>query len=154
MKLTKSLVILFSLIIVIWLAMGLGPWFFFKGKPDVAAQYGDAFGAANSLFSALALCFVIFTIWKQDNESASRDKQHKEMLQLQALSTLAEVQLTKWTEARNTAYSDIPIATGYHESWMRKADMHFTKLTDTTNCLENILKESGIQISESAKRDE
>lgn len=151
MKTRSSLLAMLGLVLAIWIVVGLGPLFVFS-KTDIAAQFGDAFGAANSLFSALALFFVIFTILRQDAESASRDKQHTEMLQLQALSTLAQVQMTKWTEAADAVDKNGTRFSVINEIRRRAAEEQLDKLEATAKQLEEILKRTGIEIPERAQK--
>ncbi|HLT24746.1 MAG TPA: hypothetical protein VK004_06440 [Ignavibacteria bacterium] len=65
----SKLVILFIVVIVLWLAVGVGVYFAFDNM-EHRGQFGDLFGAANSLFSGLALAGVVFAIFLQRKDLA------------------------------------------------------------------------------------
>lgn len=44
------------------------PMGFASSKPDVAGQFGDMFGAVNSLFSGLAFCGILYTLLQQHKQ--------------------------------------------------------------------------------------
>lgn len=64
---TKSLILLLIGITIIWLLIGLLPFYLFK-SPQTSGYFGDTFGAVNALFSALALGGLIYTIFLQRTE--------------------------------------------------------------------------------------
>jgi hypothetical protein len=79
-KLTKKhIVILFCIIIIVWLASWwLTPVIFvepIEGNLEKRGLTGDAFGAANALFSGLAFCGVIIALFLQREELSEQRKE-------------------------------------------------------------------------------
>jgi uncharacterized membrane protein YciS (DUF1049 family) len=65
----SKLIALFVVVILLWVAAGVGVYFAFDNM-EHRGQFGDLFGAANSLFSGLALAGVIFAIFLQRRDLA------------------------------------------------------------------------------------
>lgn len=72
----KFLIIGGITIIVLWL-LSWGLLICFIPKSDDRGQFGDMFGAVNSLFSGLALCGVVYTILLQTESNKSSEYQFR-----------------------------------------------------------------------------
>ena len=62
------------------------------GEPSSAGEAGDAFGGANALFSALALGFLIATLWMQRTELRLQREEFALQREQLALSATAQQQ--------------------------------------------------------------
>lgn len=66
-NMSKKIYWLFIVVVIVWIALGFYPYKLLTTWSE-RGTFGDMFGAANSLFSALAFCGVIFTIYLQKKE--------------------------------------------------------------------------------------
>lgn len=64
---SNKVILLFIGVVILWIVLG---WFPYNTLTTWSERgtFGDMFGAANSLFSALAFCGVIYTIYLQKKE--------------------------------------------------------------------------------------
>jgi hypothetical protein len=82
------LVILFGIIILIWIL--ITPVIFdFFGTPNSSAEFGDSFGAVNSLFSALGLAGIVLSIILQQRDLSLTRKEVKASVKAQESSAKA-----------------------------------------------------------------
>jgi hypothetical protein len=65
-----SIMIFLAIVLTLWVTLGYVLPTNIFAKPDQRGQFGDMFGAVNSLFSALAFAGVIYTILLQRQELA------------------------------------------------------------------------------------
>lgn len=63
----KPLYLLFGVVVIVWVLFQFLPYCNFSGW-EQRGQFGDSFGAVNSLFSGLAFAGIIYTIVLQRNE--------------------------------------------------------------------------------------
>lgn len=71
---TTKIVLAFASVLIVWATVNFAVWF---QIPDWTqrSQFGDMFGAVNSLFSGLLLAGVIFTIYLQRHEISLQGKE-------------------------------------------------------------------------------
>jgi hypothetical protein len=97
-----GLVILAVLLVSLWVIPRV------YGRPTDPAQFGDMFGAANALFSGLALLGVVYTILLQSREI--RQNQHEIAIaqELAAAAALFEYYNIKISSLRNAIAREAP----------------------------------------------
>ncbi|QGQ23973.1 hypothetical protein F1728_15350 [Gimesia benthica] len=69
-------------------------------KPEQQGQFGDMFGAANTLFSGLAFAGIIYTIWLQRTELKLQRHELQETKEELKLSRMAHVKTSEIMDAQ------------------------------------------------------
>ncbi|MDO8540066.1 MAG: hypothetical protein Q7S40_06445 [Opitutaceae bacterium] len=97
----------FYFVITAFALLVIGIWVFFWcsdlgiSKDDVRGQFGDKFGALNTLFTGLAFVGLIATLWHERESSNQREKEtEKLMRQLERTAVALETQSKLESRAR------------------------------------------------------
>lgn len=124
---------------------------------DNRGEYGDMFGAVNSLFSGLAFAAFIVTLLMQKQElednrlelKRSADAQ-KKSASLSALTTLLNeynLQLEKYHQEINSQEFNLNVNELYTERVFKNKSHYQSKKDKTITAIEEILKEEGFNIN-------
>lgn len=99
LRLLGPMAVTFVVVIVLWLLIGFGLPAWLSDTPE-RGVFGDQFGAANALFSGLALGMVVIAIWLQRRELREAIEQHTKTIQSQVLlSLMDEIRRPEWGAA-------------------------------------------------------
>jgi hypothetical protein len=97
----------YYLVITLFAQQVLGIWIFFWGsnlaiiQDDARGQFGDKFGALNTLFTGLAFVGLIATLWHERESSTQREEEtEKLMRQLERTAAALEAQSRLESRAR------------------------------------------------------
>ncbi len=95
--------------LIAWIILAIIVWFAFTatsilifGKPSSAAGIGDSFGVVNSLFTALAFAFLIYTSYMQKEELGLQREELEKTREQLAQSTSAHEELVQLTKEANS----------------------------------------------------
>ena len=90
----------FVFVVTAWWVLGNAPGWYFQGDYASASQWGDSFGAANTLFSGLAFAGVVLTLYFQTRELALQRREIDETQKIMQEATKAQ---EKTAEAQSKA---------------------------------------------------
>jgi len=124
---------------------------------DDRGQYGDMFGAVNSLFSGLAFAALIVTLLMQKKElednrlelkrSADAQKKNATLLALTTLLSEYNEQLDRRVKDLTDASEHAEHNEAYIEGMTKEATKYRVKKVVAIMSIESILKEEGIDVN-------
>lgn len=99
---------------------------------EQAGQFGDKFGALNTLFTGLASVGVVAALWHEREGAADREREHRELIaamteQANASQRAAEVQATIWQIQHLLGNQGYLISTG---KWDGQAAVQYAALLE------------------------